>query len=99
MKILNCSYFNSTENPKYWSILDDDWKPSLRQQRYFLNKAKCTLCRQSGHLRANCPEPKKSPICHMCGSQGHYETRCPSKICLTVCKEENKISFSLSVNI
>ncbi|XP_043479155.1 uncharacterized protein LOC122509281 [Leptopilina heterotoma] len=78
-----------SKNPKHWTILDDDWKPSLRQQRYFLNKAKCTLCRQSGHFRANCPEPKKSPICHMCGSQGHYETRCPSKICLTCGRKQH----------
>ncbi|XP_033213422.1 uncharacterized protein LOC117170627 isoform X2 [Belonocnema kinseyi] len=77
------------KDPRCWAILDEDWKPSLKRQRYFLNKTKCTLCRQSGHLRANCTEPKKGPICHMCGVKGHYETRCPHKVCLTCGTKQN----------
>lgn len=78
------------KDPRRWAILDEDLMPSpaVKRGRYW-STLRCTYCQRDGHIRKDCPEPRKIECCHMCGKQGHITWRCPQQICLTCGKKQN----------
>lgn len=79
-----------SKDPRKWAILDEDLMPCpAKKQRTRFWNVKCNNCHKDGHLRYNCPSPRRPACCYMCGKQGHTEFRCSEKMCLTCGKRQN----------
>lgn len=75
-----------SKDPRLWAILDDDLTLKPKNLRW---KLRCTYCHQSGHLRSNCKEVKKSTTCYICGLDSHKGSRCTQRFCLTCGKKQD----------
>ncbi|KAI4480547.1 hypothetical protein M0804_010100 [Polistes exclamans] len=75
-----------SKDPRLWAILDDDLTLKPKNLRW---KLRCTYCHQSGHMRYNCKEVKKSTTCYICGLDSHRGSRCIQRFCLTCGKKQD----------
>ncbi|XP_043491631.1 uncharacterized protein LOC122517350 [Polistes fuscatus] len=75
-----------SKDPRLWAILDDDLTLKPKSLKW---KLRCTYCHQSGHLRSNCKEVKKSTTCYICGLGNHKGSRCTQRFCLTCGKKQD----------
>jgi len=50
--------------------------------RYFIPlRMECYNCQETGHLKYDCPKPKKETTCLNCGLTGHWYRECPRELC------------------
>ena len=62
------------------------WTPSVKPKSFACDvvvwQPFCLNCRAYGHVKTQCPHPKK-PYCHSCRVEGHTGRTCPLLICAT----------------
>lgn len=66
-----------------WSICPADEFGQAKKSRYYnvASKVQCQNCSQRGHLRKECPQPRKAKACLLCGEQGHFSRSCRQSLC------------------
>ena len=67
-----------------------------------LREVRCYSCKDTGHIRQNCPK-NKSKFCNYCKKSNHYEKDCflknisfKPKVSCSICKKTNHTDKAVS---
>lgn len=70
-----------TKSKDCWNIDYSDQR-GFETGRYFIPlRMACHNCEETGHLKYDCPKPKKETTCLNCGLTGHWFRECPRELC------------------